>query len=217
MSGTKKNAGDGEVGSVSMCLKQFKEGDSTAAQNLWERYYHRLIGLARKKLGDTSRRAMDEHDVVQNAFASFCRRAQAGDFPGLQDRQGLWALLAVITARTAANQRLHETRIKRGSGRQPQNAPVDPDASDWQLMQLISEGPSAEDAYLFVVQLERFMDSLADPDHRLILLWKLEERTNEEIAGYLDCSVSSVERKLRSIRRQLKQDIANVSGRLHNT
>jgi RNA polymerase sigma factor (sigma-70 family) len=206
MSGTKKNAGDGEVGSVSMCLKQFKEGDSTAAQNLWERYYHRLIGLARKKLGDTSRRAMDEQDVVQNAFASFCRRAQAGFFPDLNDRSSLWALLALITARKAGNQRMHEGRGKRGGGRAPIQPPADESQADWKLLQVVGDQPSPEDGALFVAQLEQFMESLADPRDRLILLWKLEERTNKEIAGHLDCSLSAVERRLRFIRKRLSSE-----------
>jgi DNA-directed RNA polymerase specialized sigma24 family protein len=53
------------------------------------------------------------------------------------------------------------------------------------------------------------MDSLDDPSHRLILLWKLEERTNPEIARHLDCSLSAVERKLRLIRNRLNKEIAN--------
>jgi RNA polymerase sigma factor (sigma-70 family) len=151
---------------------------------------------------------MDENDVVQSAFTSFCLRAQAGAFPDLDDRESLWALLAVITARTAANQRVHEGRLKRGSGRVGSASWERPDG-DWQLMDVISEQPSAEDAAIFVAQLEQFMDSLDDPSDRLILLWKLEERTNPEIARNLDCSLSAVERRLRSIRRHLGGGLAD--------
>jgi RNA polymerase sigma factor (sigma-70 family) len=118
----------------------------------------------------------------------------------------LWALLAVITARAAANQRVHEGRLKRGSGR-VSSASWDEPGGESQLMDVISEQPSAEDAAIFVAQLDEFMDSLDDPSDRLILLWKLEERTNPEIARHLDCSLSAVERRLRSIRRRLSKDL----------
>jgi RNA polymerase sigma factor (sigma-70 family) len=208
MAGANINSDSADDGndSVRLSLEQLKGGDPRAAQHLWDRYYGRLISLARKKLGDSCRRGMDENDVVQNAFTSFCLRAQAGGFPNLKDREGLWALLAVMTARAAANQRLHEGRLKRGSGRVGSTAREEPNG-EWQLMDVICEQPSAEDAAIFVSQLEQFMDSLDEPSDRLILLWKLEERTNPEIARYLDCSLSAVERKLRSIRRRLGKDL----------
>jgi RNA polymerase sigma factor (sigma-70 family) len=198
-------AGDGHD-SVRFCIRQLKSGDSNAAQQLWDRYYERLVVLARKKLGDSSRRGMDENDVVQVAFSSFCLRAQAGGFPHLDNRESLWALLAVMTARAAANQRLHEGRLKRGSGRVGSANWGEP-GGGWQVMDVISEQPSAEDAAIFVAQLEQFMDSLDDPSDRLILLWKLEERTNPEIARCLGCSLSAVERRLRSIRKRLGSEL----------
>jgi DNA-directed RNA polymerase specialized sigma24 family protein len=146
------DAADDGNDSVRLSLEQLKGGDPRAAQHLWDRYYGRLIALARKKLGDSSRRSMDENDVVQSAFTSFCLRAQAGGFPDLKDREGLWALLAVMTARAAANQRLHEGRLKRGSGRVGSTA-WDESTGEWQLMHVISEQPSAEDAAIFVSQL----------------------------------------------------------------
>ena len=38
---------------------------------------------------------------------------------------------------------------------------------------------------------------------RVIALWKMEGRTNPEMARHLDCSLSAVERKLRAIRDKL--------------
>ena len=36
--------------SVTQWLDRLKAGDPAAAQKLWERYFRRLVGLARKKL-----------------------------------------------------------------------------------------------------------------------------------------------------------------------
>ena len=65
-------------GSITQWLDQVKQGDSLAVQAVWNRYYHRLIGLARKKLRDTPRRVADEDDVVIAAFDSFIRGVEAG-------------------------------------------------------------------------------------------------------------------------------------------
>jgi RNA polymerase sigma factor (sigma-70 family) len=190
-----------EDGSVSLWIKNLKAGDAEAAQRLWERYYHRLVGLARKKLLDSPRRAKDEEDVVQSAFKSFCLRAQAGQFPDLRDRENLWPLLVIITARKASNQRNHERRAKRGGGQVADG--LDGTDECAAFMQAIARDPSPEDAAVFFAELETFMDSLEDPSQRLILLWKLEERTNSEMARHLDCSLSAIERKLRLIRARL--------------
>ncbi len=50
--------------SVSQWIDGLKAGDAAAAAKLWRRYYRRLVGLARKKLGDRPRRVADEEDVV---------------------------------------------------------------------------------------------------------------------------------------------------------
>ncbi len=68
----------------------------------------------RKKLQSTSRRVADEEDAALSAFDSFCRRAEQGQFPDLKDRDGLWALLVILTARKAADLVKHHTREKRG-------------------------------------------------------------------------------------------------------
>ncbi len=43
-------------------------------------------------------------------------------------------------------------------------------------------------------------------EHRLIAVYKLEGRGNEEISRLLDCAVSTVERRLQLIRRKWSED-----------
>lgn len=198
-----------EPGSISVWIDQLKAGDADAAQPLWERYYNRLVALARKKLGDMPRRANDEEDVVQSAFNSFFLRAREGDFPLLSDRDDLWRLLVVITARKAINQRAHQARAKRGQGAVRDQAALDcGDAENNGIANIIGSEPTPEFAAQVAEELGRVMDALPDPSHRVIALWKLEGRTNPEIGRHLDCSLSAVERKLRLIREQLESQIA---------
>ena len=59
------------VQSVTQWLEQRQAGDSAAEQQLWQRYFERLIRLAWHKLGDLPRRLADEEYVVLSAFHDF--------------------------------------------------------------------------------------------------------------------------------------------------
>src|SRR3954452_19706131 len=102
------------VGSVTHWIQALRGGDPGAAQKLWERYFPRLVGLARARLQGARRRAEDEEDVALSAFDSFCRGAREGRFPRLADRNDLWRLLVVLTARKAVDLLQREGRLKRG-------------------------------------------------------------------------------------------------------
>src|SRR5262245_47242133 len=107
-------------GPVTHWIGRLKAGEHAAAQALWERYFQRLVGLARKILQGQPRRAADEEDVALSAFASFCRGAEGGRFPQLGDRDDLWQILVVLTARKAYRQMTYESAQKRGGGQQPE-------------------------------------------------------------------------------------------------
>src|SRR5262245_48438408 len=89
------------AGSVTHWIRLLRAVKKDAAEQLWQRYYKKMVGLARKKLWGARRRIADEEDVALGAFDSFCRAAAVGRFPRLHDRQDLWGLLIVITVRHA--------------------------------------------------------------------------------------------------------------------
>jgi hypothetical protein len=101
-------------GSVTAWIAALRAGDPLAAQQLWEGYFRRLVELARHKLRGRPRAAADEEDVALSAFNSFCRGAADGRFPRLSDRDDLWQLLVLLTARKACRLIQHEGRQKRG-------------------------------------------------------------------------------------------------------
>jgi len=76
-------------GSITRALRAWKDGDRDSILRLWEEYFHRLVRLARSSLSGAARYASGEEDVALIAFASFCRRAERGEFPHLGDREGL--------------------------------------------------------------------------------------------------------------------------------
>ena len=178
-------------GSITRWIDQLQAGDLAAAQPLWERYFHLLVELARRKLG-AKPRAADEEDVALSAFDSFCRGLKHGRFPELQDRDNLWKLLVVLTARKACHLLRDEQRLKRGGG---QTA-----GADGELELVPSQEPSPEFAAELSENCQRLLDRLGDADLRRIALSKMEGYTSEEIAGQMSCAPRTVERKLRLIR-----------------
>jgi DNA-directed RNA polymerase specialized sigma24 family protein len=178
---------------VTVWLGQLQAGESAAARPLWEKYFHRLVGLARKRLRDAPRRAADEEDVALSAFDSFCRNAEAGRFPDLSDRDGLWRLLAAFTLRKAAHHARDATRLKRGGGRaEAEGSAVFED--------VLGREPDPALAAEVAEECERLLSALGDPDLRRVALLRMEGRSVEEVAAAVGCAPRSVKRKLQLIR-----------------
>jgi DNA-directed RNA polymerase specialized sigma24 family protein len=196
-------------GSVSRWIELLKDGDYAAAQPLWERYFDRLVGLARTKLADGRRRAADEEDVSLSAFDSFCRGAAEGRFPRLADRDDLWRLLVTLTARKAFDQMRDDRRLKRGGGAvlgQSALAAVG-SADDVAFERFCGREPTPESAVMVAEECGRLLARLKTDELRTIAIWKMEGYTNEEIARRLDCATTTVERKLQRIRAQWQEEI----------
>src|SRR5262245_55978508 len=117
-------------GSVSRWVTALKGGDPAAAQPLWERYHRQLVALARQRLQAARRRAADEEDVVQSAFHSFFDGVARGRFPQLDDRDNLWRLLVVITARKALDQLARDHAKRRGGGTVQGESRIGPGGAD---------------------------------------------------------------------------------------
>jgi DNA-directed RNA polymerase specialized sigma24 family protein len=188
-------------GSVTHWIGRLQTGDEAAAQRLWERYFRRLVGLARKKLLDTPRRAADEEDVALSAFASFCRGVRQGRFPQLDDRDNLWRLLVTFTARKAFDQLRDERAQKRGGGTvRGESALGGADSTAVGFDQVVGREPTPEFTAQVAEEYRRLLDLLDDTELRSIAVWKMEGDTTEQIAAKLECAPSTVERKLRRIR-----------------
>jgi DNA-directed RNA polymerase specialized sigma24 family protein len=189
--------------SVSQWLQLLQAGNPAAAQPLWERYFHRLAGLARAKLQGQPRRAADEEDVALSAFASFCRGAEAGRFPQLSDRDDLWRLLFTLTERKAFNLVRDQRRQKRGGGavRGESGLCRPDDSAAAGLEQIAGREPTPEFAAQVAEECRRLLDRLDDAELRAIAVWKMEGETTPQIAARLGYALSTVERRLRLIRQ----------------
>jgi RNA polymerase sigma factor (sigma-70 family) len=198
-------------GSVTRWVTALKGGDAAAAQPLWERYHARLVALARQKLRSAHRRAADEEDVVQSAFHSFFQGLSRGRFPQLQDRDNLWRLLVVITARKALDQLAHENSKRQGGGTVAGESRISfgkTVSNEKTIEQIVGAEPTPEFAAQVAEEYQRLLDLLGDDTLRQVAVWKMEGLTNDEIAKRLVCSRRTVARKLETIRIIWKKEPA---------
>jgi DNA-directed RNA polymerase specialized sigma24 family protein len=192
-----------EEGSISRWLDQLAHGDRLAAEQLWRRYFHRLVGLARGKLRDAPRRAADEEDVALSAFDSFCRGAEQGQFPDLADRESLWAVLVTLTARKAFRLMRDQQRQKRGG---PGSGAIFTENAAWE--EVLGREPSPDLAAEMAETYQRLLERLPDADLRSVAVWKMEGHGVEEMARRLNCSPRSIKRKAQLIRTLWEKEIA---------
>jgi RNA polymerase sigma factor (sigma-70 family) len=184
-------------GSVTIWLERLKAGDGNAAERLWQDYYRRLVGLARARLQGRPRAAADEEDVALSAFDSFFRGVEGNRFPKLTDRDDLWQLLVVITARKAMRLIRDESRQKRGGGAVRHASAFDDD----ELRAAVGAEPTPEFAAEVAEECGRLLDLLGDDELRAVARGKLEGYTNTEIAERLGVVERTVERRLGVIRK----------------
>ena len=190
-------------GSVTTWMHALASGNDEVAQNLWERYFGRMVELARAKLRAGVRRAADEEDVALSAFASFCKAATEHRFPRLANRDDLWQVLVVLTARKALDQRKHDMRKKRAES-------ATKALDDAALDSIVGTDPDPAFAALVADEFRVLLAKLDDEQLRHIALRKLEGWTNDDIAAELKCTVRTVGRRLALIRDLWEGTVAVV-------
>ncbi len=202
------------VGSVTRWIDELKGGDSSAARPLWDRYFARLVALARARLRHAAHHTeteADEEDAALCAFDSFFRGVAQGRFARLNDRDDLWQLLVVLTCRKVINQSKRQGRRKRCGDRVQAGALRDHDSEIDVLDQLAGPEPTPAFAAMVAEEYSRLLEMLGDETLRTVALRRLEGYTSEEIAGELGCAVRTVANKLKIIR--LKWEHAHGPGR----
>jgi DNA-directed RNA polymerase specialized sigma24 family protein len=189
--------------SVTCWIDGLKDGSEESAQQLWERYFTQLLTLARDRLPRNLRRDFDEEDVALSAFFSLCEGVRLGKFPDLDDRNNLWSLLVVITARKAMRRMRSATAQKRGAGKVMGESVLNAESDEGPgaaINQVIGRDPTPEFALQVCEESERLLQRLPDDEMRKLALLKMEGVSNREAAKRLDCGLRTIERRLGLIR-----------------
>ena len=185
--------------SATALISKLRNGDEEAARLLWDRFFAQLITLTRSRLQTSSRAMSDEEDIVLSAMKSFCIGMRNGRFPELSNRESLWRLLLTITLRKIADKQNYDRRGKRDVEKQQLNSSPDAD-SNAEVNSFVSREPNPEIAAECAEQISRLLESLENEDLKKVAIMKMEGYTNIEVANDIKCSLTSIERKLRTIR-----------------
>ena len=185
-----------EQHSVTYWLTLAKNGDEAGAVQIWNRYFSRLLELAKRKLPIYARQGADEEDLAISAMNCLLVGARKDRFKKLEDRQDLWQLLVVITQRRACNLKRHNMRRIRAPQRVPNG---DDESRSSEILAFVDKQPAASDIAALDDTLQKLMGMLKTEIDRRIVKLKLAGNSRREIADEVGILPDSVNRKLRKI------------------
>lgn len=187
---------DSSQHSVTRYISGLVRGDEEAVNQIWEKYFGRLLNLARTKLQSCPKRFADEDDVVQKAFENFFRNVQENRFPKLNNRDDLWQILCMIVGRKAIDQFRKATSgpIVNGDSINKNSAqtPV--------LNAAMNAEPPGNMAVEFAEEFEKRISSLKKKEYQKLAMLKLAGFKNQEAADEMKCGLRTIERWLEYIR-----------------
>ena len=190
-----------------MLLQRWRDGDESAATEIFERYVNRLCALARKRLSSRMQRRVEAEDVVQSAYRSFFRRA--GENYTLEKQGDLWRLLAAITINKVRGQVEFHNAKKRGVYLEASIA------TDQSMIcvspEVISEDPNPDDAAVMVEELSDVLGNL-DETQRTIVELSMQNHSFEQIADQIQRSERTVRRTIQQVREELEQRLLYSIG-----
>ena len=177
-------------------LSRLRVGDQQAADEVFQRYARRLIGLAQSRLAARIRQKVDPEDVLQSVFRSFFCRHRDGQYE-LATWESLWSLLVVITLHKCGHQVDRFLAARRSADREI--AGGQEDDQDWNA---IDREPTPEEAVMLSDTVEHLMRSLAPTEQKMLTL-RLQGCSVAEISEETRRSERTVERLLQKLRREL--------------
>lgn len=179
--------------SVNELLQRWAEGDQAAAEAIYARYASQLCALAEARLNQRLQARVAPEDIVQSVFRSFFRRTSDGEF-SVDHSGALWRLLVRITVDKVSKQ----VRKHRAEKRDVQREAASDD------LQILDQAAGPVDAAAFADEFEFLISQLNDAECR-ILEADFAGESPSDIATALNCSLWTVRRTLRRIRRLLEE------------
>jgi RNA polymerase sigma-70 factor (ECF subfamily) len=182
-------------------MTRLRAGEEPAAAELFQRFTHRLIALARSRLDQRLRQKVDPEDVLQSVYQSFLLRHTQGQFE-LTDWDGLWSLLTLLTLRKCRRWARHFRTAGRDIDREiPLEAVpdvLDPDRG------LLSNEPTPEEAALLTEHLEQLFRGLEERDRAIVSL-SLQGYSAREVSARLGRPQRTVFRVLERVKQRVRR------------
>jgi RNA polymerase sigma-70 factor, ECF subfamily len=190
-------------------LERAAAGDQDAARELYDRYFRRLLGLARSRLDGLARQKVDAEDVVQSAFKSFFVRLEDGQF-SLDESGDVWPLLVRITLRKCGHKLEHWSAACRDTNRDATPSPSPDDSHA--VWEPIARGPSPLEGVIFAETVERLLAGFEPRDATIVSL-RVQGATEREIGTQVGCTERTVRRVLERLRKRAERMHENEDKR----
>jgi RNA polymerase sigma-70 factor, ECF subfamily len=182
-------------------LARLRQGDSAASRELFQRFTHRLVALARRRFSPPLGHKVDPEDVVQSAYKSFFRRYGDGNLEA-DSWNSLWGLLTLITLRKCADHVAYHRAERRDAAREAAGPYDGEEGAPWQ--EALSREPTPVEAALLAETVEQLLAGL-DDDERPIVELSLQGYTTQEISQRLGHPERTVRRLRERVRHRLER------------
>jgi RNA polymerase sigma-70 factor (ECF subfamily) len=181
-------------------LTRLQRRDDAAAQDLFGRFTHQLIGLALRHIDAGLRHKVDTEDVVQSAYKSFFFRY--GDAKlNIVNWNSLWGLLSLITVRKCAERAAYHRAERRDAARE-MSQPRENETSPW--LEPFSREPTPHEAAVLNETIKQLFAKL-DTDERRVLELSLQGYTTREISEQLGRAERTVRLLREGVRHRLER------------
>ena len=182
-------------------MTRLRAGDDAAAAEVFRRFTHRLIGLARSRLDHLIRGKVDPEDILQSVYRTFFSRHARHAFE-LGSWDSLWGMLTVITVRKCDYRRKFFRAARRDVGREVAPPPANGAAADaWQAL---ARDPTPSEAARLTETVELLMRELNGRERDMLAL-SLQGCAVPEISAAVGRTERTVQRVLKRVRERLEQ------------
>src|SRR5438105_4475314 len=158
-------------------LNRLRAHDDAAAHELFRRFAHQLLALARRRINAGLRHKVDPEDVVQSAYKSFFHRYGEGKLEAV-NWNSLWGLLTLITVRKCAERAAYHRAERRDAAREV-SPPRDDEAAP--RLEPLGREPTPLEAAVLGETVEQLFAAL-DEDERPVLELSLQGYSTREIS-----------------------------------
>lgn len=197
---------------VSRYLKEFKQGQIEASEQLVCKYWPRVVAAASMQLNASSLRILDGEDVAVSVFAYLFQEFEECKFSHeeMSDRNDLWRHLSRLIASKSIDFLRRERAKKRGGGEV-----VTMSALRALEKAEVSNACTSLTPIEHAIEIEnrtKLLESLHNDEIREIVVLRLEGYSQSDIARRMNLSERTIRRKLKLARQTWANHHGESSG-----